>query len=74
MSLLNVERRSEVIDDRSDFRRWPRTCRENSINFGRISGVTNDDGISPADEEEVRFFRRWKESFHPDPGGVQAGA
>lgn len=39
-----------------------------TINFGRISGVKNNDKIAPASPEEVAFFKRKKQSFDPITG------
>jgi len=42
--------------------------REATINFGRISGVKSNPGISPATAEEVAYFKRKKRSFDPITG------
>lgn len=42
--------------------------REATINFGRITGVKKNAGITPASPEEVAFFKRKKRSFDPVTG------
>lgn len=39
-----------------------------TVNFGRITGVKNNQKIEPATMEEVAFFRRKKSSFDPVTG------
>lgn len=61
-ALLDRGERNQDIHALINYERTP------TVNFGRISGVKKNISIEPSSDEEVEFFKKWKQSFDPVTG------